>query len=334
MELRAGHAQFVEKGAATLDAARVEHQAQVAKLQARITELVEEKLQAQSMADQVKIVHEQAEHAWEQQMCETGKRCKEIDTQREQTLQHETEAAMLRRLEVTWLRTELEDLRTRSAQDLEEVRCEKNREKEHHEARERSATEDRENRALKVRELEAKLGEAEIQQVRLKASLVTVEKEEARSSSTLDFLRPELAACEAIAQRERDARKSEDATHLKLERDLLAEVQEAVKQKSTAQSALEDSEVARHHVTQEYEQSQREVLELSRSYKQEQLRVSELDGSMRQRLELIDREVSDLSSLRSLLASADGLQNTSVAQSVESFLDSFNSPRSPTKLFS
>merc|ERR1712224_1010506 len=100
-------------------------------------------------------------------------------------------------MEVAFLRTELDELRSRSSRDINDLQQQRIRETEHWEVREASAADDMRKNAFQVKELESRLSEVEIEQVRLQTALSSVEKDEARSLDTLEHLRPELAACEA-----------------------------------------------------------------------------------------------------------------------------------------
>merc|ERR1712046_469459 len=93
-------------------------------------------------------------------------------------------------MEVAWLRTELEEFRSRSSKEINDIQQQRMRENDHWEVREASVMEDVRRHILQVRELESRLCEASVEQAKLKATLNAAEKDEA-------VLRPELAACEA-----------------------------------------------------------------------------------------------------------------------------------------
>merc|ERR1712054_547993 len=95
--------------------------------------------------------------------------------------------------------------------------------------------------------------------------------------------------------------------------------------KHQARSELQESEAARLQLERSLAQLRGETQQLLCSYHLQQQRACQLDGTMRQHLQLLDREVSDLCSLREAIAAAEvPMSNTPFSESLETLL--FSSP--------
>lgn len=351
VELRVSFTEIGERSTAALQLTKHEHRAEVTKLQARASELDEEKTVVLSSVDRLCSTHTLAEQSWQLQLQEKSKRLddmrddrKDMDAQRDHALQQETEAATLRRIEVTWLRTELEEVRNRSSRDMDDLLQQRTRENDHWEVWEAAAVEEMRVHAVQFREMESRLSEADVEHVKLRASLAVVEKEEAQSHSALELLRPELAVCEARAMqsemnwasRSREVCSAHEALQEELRKELLVEVGQTEKWKAQgeavsqrARGELEESEAARLQLSQSLAQLRGESQQLLCAYQIQQKRVCQLDGTMRQHLQLLDREVSDLCGLRQAFAAAEpDMGGPCFPDSLNTLL--FHSPARPT----